>query len=270
MVSSVLTISPCSAIQGQHIYHQNLKGSARPLGLTHKSHTEGVNRGRRADLHVDRAEKGIGFLSKLLCFFFFCNCAQKQRAVSGWWIVWQTPVTWDAVMKQYIQLVLKLPNGKVLKLFFNLFSVCFIFYTIFQLYIQLYQSPYKHISLVSSNPSMETLIILVNGLPAVRTGPQICWHVNTLGSRYPGICHCTDTEAYCLLITKVAHHYWADCYNIHKCDESDFFVSLLNMQCKLNLPIQTAKGHICAMYVSKKRAHSEMCEFLLLPPRSTG
>lgn len=85
MVSSVLTISPCSAIQGQHIYHQNLKGSARPLGLTHKSHTEGVNRGRRADIHVDRAEKGIGFLSKLLCFFFLLQLCTK--AESGEWVV---------------------------------------------------------------------------------------------------------------------------------------------------------------------------------------
>lgn len=79
MVSSVLTISPCSAIQGQHIYHQNLKGSARPLGLTHKSHTEGVNRGRRADIHVDRAEKGNRLSIQIVVFFFSFATVHKSR-----------------------------------------------------------------------------------------------------------------------------------------------------------------------------------------------
>ena len=60
-----------------HLSQMNLKGWARPAGRTHRRHRKGENRGRRADIQVDRAEEGRGFLSKLVCVC--CHRAQKQR-----------------------------------------------------------------------------------------------------------------------------------------------------------------------------------------------
>lgn len=187
MVSSGLTKSTLSNT-GQHIHHR--KGSARPAGWTHKSHRKGENRGGRADVQVDRAEEGTGFLSKLVCAF----CHWERQRVGGGLSDKHLSVTWDAVIIQHIQPVLKLPNGTVLKLFFIPFSVCFMLKIFFSTLLK----SYRHISLVLSDSRTETLIIPVQALPTVRIGPRIWWHVNTLGTRYTGICQRADKEPHCL------------------------------------------------------------------------